>query len=263
MWHPYAQGLLHCNCAGLVSIIICRLVSNQLCRDCVIMGLVSGSRAIIENPGQSSCTEYGRTDNYRVRSSLLHFTVHSFFPRRVASWNPCTEHIASTGCQVRPATTANIQPTTSPHTYSNSIPLHSLRSPPRSSPADFVKALDSASEKSTRQSSLSSAHSNQFEIFIDSGDLAEQLADVGDSLQIRPRRSGHGILNQTAPQPGHVHSPHLSSWNLRAVIDKASIKIPFPPPRHISRLERLLSAMMSSRNRQTSQLHGLVGKPLL
>ena len=217
-------------------------------------------------------TECGCTDNCRVRSSLLHFTVHSFFPNRVTSWNPsygtygqlavCTEYIASMGCSVRPATTANIQPTTSPHTYSN-IPLHSLRSPPRTSPADFVRALDSASEKSTRQSSLSSADSNQFEVFIDSGDLAEQLADVGDSLQIRPRGSDHGILNQPAPRLGRVHFPHRPSCNLRAVVDKASIKIPFPPPRHISRLERLLSAMMSSRNRQASQLHGLVGKPLL
>ena len=68
MRHPYAQGLLQCNCAGLVSIIICRLVSNQLCRDCVIMGLVSGSRAIIENPGQSSCTEY-RVRMYRQLQS--------------------------------------------------------------------------------------------------------------------------------------------------------------------------------------------------
>lgn len=94
-------------------------------------------------------------------------------------------------------------------------------------------------------------------------DLAEQLADVGDSLQIRPRGSDHGILNQPAPRLGRVHFPHRPSCNLRAVVDKASIKIPFPPPRHISRLERLLSAMMSSRNRQASQLHGLVGKPLL
>lgn len=225
------------------------------------MGLVSGSRAIIENPGQSSCTEYGAASS--ILLFILSFQTESLvgipFMGPMGNLQSVPNILLPRAVKFGPS----LPPTTSPHTYSNSIPLHSLRSPPRTSPADFVKALDSASEKSTRQSSLSSAHPNQFEVFIDSGDLAEQLADVGDSLQIRPRGSGHRIFNQTAPQPGRVHSPHLPSWNLRAVIDKASIKIPFPPPRHISRLERLLSAMMSSRNRQTSQLHGLVGKPLL
>ena len=67
--------MLQCICAGLVSIIICRLVSNQLCRDCVIMGLVSGSRAIIENPGQSSCTEYGAASS--ILLFILSFQIDS------------------------------------------------------------------------------------------------------------------------------------------------------------------------------------------
>ena len=75
MWHPYAQGLLQCNCAGLVSIIICRLVSNQLCRDCVIMGLVSGPSLKIRGNLPVPSTDVQTTTEYGAASSILLFIL--------------------------------------------------------------------------------------------------------------------------------------------------------------------------------------------
>ncbi|KAJ5105145.1 Mitochondrial substrate/solute carrier [Penicillium alfredii] len=127
-----------------------------------------------------------------------------------------------------------------------------------------IKVLESASEKGSRRSSHSSARSveSDLSIWSDTGDLAEQLAEAEDPLQARLRksfdqkivgRSGRTKLSK------RVHYPR----ELDREIDIEKIRIPKPLPRQISRVERLLATIMSPRDAQNAQMHGLVGKPLL
>ena len=168
-----------------------------------------------------------------------------------------------------PTTTANIPlPTPSPRSPS-SIPLQSLQ-PQSSSPSGHsTKVLESASEKGRRRSSLSHSVRSEFSNWTETGDLAEQLADAeGHPLQVHRRRS----LDREAPERAgssvrvnrqkHTHYLHRPSSS-EAEFAKTSIEIPRPPPRRISRIERTLAVIMSPSSRQTAQMHGLVGKPLL
>ncbi|KAJ5959060.1 Mitochondrial substrate/solute carrier [Penicillium vulpinum] len=124
------------------------------------------------------------------------------------------------------------------------------------------------SEKgSRRRSSHSSARSaeSDFSIWSDTGDLAEQFAETEDPLQIHLRNSSDRQLlrrKDRRKQPNHVHYPSNVS-NERTGVDIEKIRIPNPPPRHISRVERVLAAIMTPRNAPNAQMHGLVGKPLL
>ncbi|KAF7595128.1 hypothetical protein BBP40_007095 [Aspergillus hancockii] len=163
--------------------------------------------------------------------------------------------------------TVNITPTSSPRT-SSSIPLRSLQSRVQRSP---VRALEPASEKGSRRSS-SSAQSveSEYSLWTDTGDLAEQVADEEDPLRIRLRESldreisGRLGSRVRAKQPKRVHySDENNLITGQAEPEKSSIEIPCPPPRHISRIERFLAVIMSPSDRQTAQIHGLVGKPLL
>lgn len=152
--------------------------------------------------------------------------------------------------------TANIPSPTSPR----AIPLRSLADPNRS------PVLESASEKGSRRSSHSSARSveSDLSIWSDTGDLAEQLAE--DPLQSRLHNtSDRELLGPRKKRSKRVHySQDLDDGSQSDVQDeKQKIKIPRPPPRRVSRVERFLAAIMSPGNRQNAQIHGLVGKPLL
>lgn len=169
------------------------------------------------------------------------------------------------GCKVQPITTAIINPTTSfPH--ASHIPLQSLPSDSRilTHPS---RSLESASEKGSRRSSHSSARSveSDFSVWSDTGDLAEQSAGLEDPLQVHTRRSFDRQTlgrERRSKQRKHVH--YSSDLNSECSgIDIEKIRIPTPPPRHISSIEKVLAAIMTPRNRPNAHMHGLVGKPLL
>ncbi|KAE8360212.1 hypothetical protein BDV27DRAFT_168050 [Aspergillus caelatus] len=169
-----------------------------------------------------------------------------------------------------PITTANITSTSSPRT-SSSIPLRSLEYRSRSPPVQSVRERESASEKGSRRSSLSARSvESEYSLWTDTGDLAEQLANEEDPLRIRLEESLDREISSRlgsrarVKQLKRVHYPNESNLvTEQAEPEKTSIEIPRPPARHISRVERLLAVIMSPSNRQTAQMHGLVGKPLL
>ncbi|KAE8134081.1 hypothetical protein BDV38DRAFT_273887 [Aspergillus pseudotamarii] len=169
-----------------------------------------------------------------------------------------------------PITTANITSTSSPRT-SSSIPLRSLEYQSRPSPVQSVRARESSSEKGSRRSSLSARSvESEYSLWTDTGDLAEQPANEEDPLRIRLEESLDREISSRlgsrarVKQLKRVHYPNESNLlTEQAEPEKTSIEIPRPPPRHISRVERLLAVIMSPSNRQTAQMHGLVGKPLL
>lgn len=126
-------------------------------------------------------------------------------------------------------------------------------------------------KKGSRRSSVSSARSfeSDFSIWTDTGDFAEQLADVEDSFQIRLRKSvdreslGQKAARVRENQLKRVHYPQQVASSQIVGIDKEAISIPRPNRRRISGVERVLAVIMSPNSRQTAQMHGLVGKPLL
>jgi hypothetical protein len=139
----------------------------------------------------------------------------------------------------------------------------------QSSSGHFV-GVDSASEKGSRRSSYSSGHTveSTFSVWTETGDLAEQLADVEEPLQNRLRKS----LDCETASPEGSRAGLKRQRRVRYIaqspagrtdLEKISIDIPSPAPRRISRIERYLAIIMSPSNRHAAQIHGLVGKPLL
>ncbi|KAL8660157.1 MAG: hypothetical protein Q9226_000063 [Calogaya cf. arnoldii] len=188
--------------------------------------------------------------------------LHSSAPRlssdHVFLWVP--------GCGQQPTITGTIPPSTSVP-----IPLRILgRGSSRREPDDHdTSLLQESNEKASRHSSDSAG--SDFSLWSDTGDLAEQLADEEDPLQIRLRDSVDGELLHHPPAkpragtPKHVHylpHDHLDRKNTNPGISKEAIQIPEPPPRQIGRTEYCLAIIMTS-NRSRSQSHGLTGKPLL
>ncbi|KNG80729.1 MFS monosaccharide transporter, partial [Aspergillus nomiae NRRL 13137] len=149
--------------------------------------------------------------------------------------------------------------------------LRSLQYRSQSSPVQSVRTHESASEKGSRRSSLSvQSVESEYSLWTDTGDLAEQLANEEDPLRTRLGESlDREISNRLGSrarvkQLKRVHYPNEGNLvTEQAEPEKTSIEIPRPPPRHISRVERLLAVIMSPGDRQTAQMHGLVGKPLL
>jgi hypothetical protein len=202
---------------------------------------------------------------------LLTFTESRVTARRDRSWldpqsrkgplSPCLIclivrriDIAFLWADFQPA--ANIPSPTSPR----AIPLRSLPDPNKS------PVLESASEKGSRRSSHSSARSveSDFSIWSDTGDLAEQLAE--DPLQSHLRNSlDRELLGSRKRHAKRVHYPQDLDDGSQSGIqeEKQKIQVPRPPPRRVSRVERILAAIMSPGNRQNAQIQGLVGKPLL
>ncbi|KAI4274443.1 MAG: hypothetical protein L6R38_006102 [Xanthoria sp. 2 TBL-2021] len=170
------------------------------------------------------------------------------------------------GCGQQPTITGIIPPSTSVP-----IPLRNLgRGSSRHSPDDHSTSLLQESNEKARRHSSDSAGSD-FSLWSDTGDLAEQLADEEDPLQIKLRDSfDPELLNRPgskprAATPKHVHyipHDHLERKTTNPGIDKEAIQIPEPPPRQIGRTEYCLAIIMTG-NRSKSQSHGLTGKPLL
>ena len=124
--------------------------------------------------------------------------------------------------------------------------------------------LGSRSQEKAGRRSFSSVSSE--ESWSDTGDLAEQLADTEDPLQIKirdplddqiSRGSAHGSKQKKVRY--HKDIEHREEKSHSGVV-KEDIEIPEPEPRHISRVEHLLAAIMSGGERQ---MRGLTGKPLV
>lgn len=122
------------------------------------------------------------------------------------------------------------------------------------------------------QSRSSSAESDDFSLWSDTGDLAEQLANDEDPLQIEldpltregQRLTGHRHgLGGGRRKKVDFHPDHLEKDQTTGGIEKEAIYIPEPPPRRISKSERLLALIMAPNDPQTARIKGLVGKPLL
>lgn len=145
-----------------------------------------------------------------------------------------------------------------------SIPLRSLTSANRDNDDDHsTRLLDNVDEKRGRRRSSESAGSD-FSLWDDTGDLAEQLADQEDPLH-EGSRNGDATRGRSGRQEKHVRyvqQDHLERKRTNTGVDKEAIEIPEPAPRTISRTEYLLALMMTGNN-SSSQIHGLVGKPLL
>lgn len=135
--------------------------------------------------------------------------------------------------------------------------------------ANVSSPVETEKEKHPRRSSYSSATpSDDFSLWSDTGDIAEQLANEEDPLRIEldplnpegqslAGRHGGGRKKRVAFQNGH------SGASAQGGIDKEAIRIPEPPPRYISRAEKILAVIMSPGDPQTARTRGLVGKPLL
>ncbi|KAL8950528.1 MAG: hypothetical protein Q9222_003438 [Ikaeria aurantiellina] len=181
--------------------------------------------------------------------------------------HPNTYHfLAKSGCIRRqPTITGIIPPSTSVP-----IPLRNLTSSRRPSDEHSTSLLQESNEKAGRRSSDSAG--SDFSLWSDTGDLAEQLADEEDPLQIKLRESFDGeVLGGPGSKPHRTSSKkqvhylpqdHLQRKKTHPGIDKEAIQIPEPPPRQISRTEYCLAIIMTG-NRSRSLSHGLTGKPLL
>ena len=126
-------------------------------------------------------------------------------------------------------------------------------------------------ETQLRRSSYSSGTpSDDFSLWSDTGDIAEQLADEEDPFRIeleplnaegqsRTGRLGGGRRKRVAFQ----NQGHSGPSSAHGGIDKEAIRIPEPPPRYISRAEKILAVIMAPGDTQMAKTRGLVGKPLL
>lgn len=127
-------------------------------------------------------------------------------------------------------------------------------------------------ERPKRERSYSSAtDSDDFSLWSDTGDIAEQFADDEDPLRIeldplnsqgrsveKVRSGGSRGKKVAFKQQDNLYRGHIT-----AGIDKESIPIPNPPPRRISTAEKILAVIMAPNDPQTARSRGLVGKPLL
>ena len=111
--------------------------------------------------------------------------------------------------------------------------------------------------------------SDDFSLWSDTGDIAEQLAEEEDPLriQLQPLNTegktlnGHGGKNKKRVH--YQDQDHLERKITGPGIDKEAIKIPEPAQRRISVCEKYLAYTMAPNDRETGRKRGLVGKPLL
>jgi hypothetical protein len=127
-----------------------------------------------------------------------------------------------------------------------------------------------ANEKQRRSSLSRSSDSadSDFDIFSDTGDLAEQLAEEEDPLRIKLRESlDREVFGGSSRRRSSKHKKVRYDSSLedeekeasRGVV-KEDIRIPNPKPRHISNFEHRLAAIMNGGERQ---MHGLTGRSLV
>lgn len=130
--------------------------------------------------------------------------------------------------------------------------------------------LTSGSEEKPRpdreRSYSSATESDDFSLWSDTGDIAEQLADEEDPLRIEldPLNSEGRALNGRAGRGKKVAFKHDDHTDHNAGgVNKEAIVIPNPPPRQISKVEIALAFIMAPGDPQAAKARGLVGKPLL
>ncbi|MCJ1399560.1 hypothetical protein MMC11_002762 [Xylographa trunciseda] len=150
------------------------------------------------------------------------------------------------------------------------IPLRNLIPPPRFSDEHSASLLESANEKQAPRRSTDSLGSD-YSFFSDTGDLAEQLAAEADPLHVPFRSSleeGSASTSRTRHRERHsrkvhyVEQDHLERKITNPGVDKEAIQIPQPKARYITRAEKVVAVLMTG-DRESSQMHGLTGKPLL
>jgi sugar porter (SP) family MFS transporter len=137
-------------------------------------------------------------------------------------------------------------------------------------PVKVSPPSDHDQEKELRRDSYSTA-SDDFSLWSDTGDLAEQAHDddnlfeldplnsEGQPLHSRGRYGGGRKKKVTFRRQDHLPGSHSHA----GVVDKEAILIPTPPPRQIPTAEKVLALIMSPGNIQKAKAKGLVGKPLL
>lgn len=132
-------------------------------------------------------------------------------------------------------------------------------------------AVNEKGESYRRHSHSSASESDDFSLWSDTGDIAEQLANDEDPLRIeldpltrggqRLRAHGHGGGRKN--KRVGFHPDHLDHPPSSGALDKEAIYIPEPPPRRIPIFEKLLALIMAPNNPESARTKGLVGKPLL
>ncbi|EFW99000.1 major facilitator superfamily transporter monosaccharide [Grosmannia clavigera kw1407] len=180
---------------------------------------------------------------------------------------------------------------TNPGRLPSNIPLRDLpsSSAQASSSADrqdkpfLLAAPPGRHQRRRRADSLSSLGSrsdsdSDSESWLDTGDLAEQLADDADnppdihdrrhtstataapsSRKKKPRQVHYDESSSREGSP-HRHLHHRSGHHHAEDVDKEAIQIPDSAFRHVSAAERLLASIMTG---GSSSIHGLTGKPLI
>jgi hypothetical protein len=124
-------------------------------------------------------------------------------------------------------------------------------------------------EGNPRESYSSETESDDFSLWSDTRDITEQLTNE-DPLRIEL----HPLSSEGRRLDGHshgggrkkvsfLHKNRLDRKVTQPGIEKAAIPIPDPPPRHISKAEKLLALIMTPNNLQAAKSRGLVGKKLL
>ncbi|OAA68790.1 hexose transporter [Niveomyces insectorum RCEF 264] len=134
---------------------------------------------------------------------------------------------------------------------------------------------------SSAASSDCSRASSDSESWLDTGDIAEQLADDGDNdpavharlydnldeearAHVVKRHPSASSSSKKPPKRVHYdessHRRHNHSSHHAGVVNKEAIHIPDSAVRHVSAAERFLAVLMSG---TSSSIHGLTGKPLI
>ena len=227
-----------------------------------------------------------------IRSPSLQSLPHHFIPDRTGCRppSPCPPtardkshlHYTSTGERSKraetgqPYTTGTIAPSRS--RLPDTIHLRTLSSQSQPSTSHQPASLPVQSEKTAAQhleskgpTSYSSAtDSDEFSLWSDTGDIAEQFADEEDPLQIELdplTREGQalngGVGGRRKKRVRYQDQGHLEEKTTHPGLAKEDIPIPQPAPRRIAKFEKLLAIIMAPSDPQTARTRGLVGKPLL
>jgi hypothetical protein len=135
-----------------------------------------------------------------------------------------------------------------------------------------ASASNEKGESYRRLSYSSATESDDFSLWSDTGDIAEQLANDEDPFRIEldPLTSRGQRLTGSGRGGGRkkkkvvfLENNNPEKRGTPLSINKEDICIPEPPPRQISKVERLLALIMAPNDPQSAKVKGLVGKPLL
>lgn len=125
--------------------------------------------------------------------------------------------------------------------------------------------------KVDRERSYSSAtDSDDFSLFDETGDIAEQLAEEEDPLRIELQSLDPGGRSLNGNSRGgrgkkvaFAHQDQSEGYNHDPGVDKEAISVPTPAQRVPGTANKLLALIMAPSDPQTARTRGLVGQPLL